>query len=184
MARIYPFVIRGARRGGIYCQPLDITFPALFRVVQTLSREQLDEQGLSDMEPIDGYVHYTISDEEQQRIPGTIECTTIRGIPDPDALTLVVRWHANEEHASGYLDAVGDLSDDETNGEICRSNDGIFTLAKRSTNPDWPGPLVIYLAVHPANNLSGSEIWYLALAPDGNPFRLDDYEVPGSGSVR
>jgi hypothetical protein len=180
MTRIYRFEVGRARRGGVYCQSLDITFPALFRVVQSLSREQLDDHGLTDVEPIDRYVHYTIREDTPQGILGTVECGTMRGIPDPDAPSLVVRWHPTEERASAYLEAVLDLRDDDSTGEICRTKDGLFTLAERSTNPDWPGPLVIYLAEHPANNIVGTEIWYLALAPDGAAIQLSDYEVPGS----
>jgi hypothetical protein len=93
-----------------------------------------------------------------------------------------VRWHPTEERGSGYLEAVLDLRDDDTIGEICRTKDGLFTLAERSTHPDWPGPLVIYLAEHPVNNIVGTEIWYLALAPDGAAVRLADYEVARSES--
>jgi hypothetical protein len=136
MTSILKFEVGRARRGGVYCSPLDVTFPALFRVVQSLSREQLDEHGLTDMEPINRYIHHTMRDEDERRIPGTIESKAIIGVPDSGEPSLVLRWHPNEEYAAAYLDAVADLSDDESNGEICRTNDGLFTRAKRSTNPE------------------------------------------------
>ena len=60
MAKIHRFEIGRARRGGVYCPPLDLNFPALHRVVQNVSQEQLDEIGLTDEQPVESYVHYTI----------------------------------------------------------------------------------------------------------------------------
>jgi hypothetical protein len=179
MTTIYRFEVGRARKGGVYCEPLNINFPAVFRVVQSLSREQLDEIGAPDTEPFERYVHYTMRDEHERRIPGTVEAGTMRGIPDADAPSLVIRWHPSEEHASGYLAAASDIDDDKTS-EISRTTEGLFTLVKRPTNSEWPSPLIIYLAEVPANYIVGTDYWYLALASDGTPFRLPHLEIPSS----
>jgi hypothetical protein len=145
-----------------------------------VSRQQLDEAGLADEDPVESYVHYTI--DENQRFFGSIERTVARGIIDAGAPSLVIRVHPDEEMAAGYLNALGDISDiDDWNGELCRSEDGLFTLAKRPTHRDWPGPLVIYFADYPTGRPHPFEtdIWYIAFRPDGTPQRLPDYEVPG-----
>jgi hypothetical protein len=179
MAKIYAFEIHRARPGGVLCPPLGITFPALTRIVQSLSREELDEFGVTDVEPGKHFIHYTLSDESSaDRYPGTIERASIRGMPDQDGPSLVIRRHTAEEHAYGYLAALGDISDEEGNGsELCRTDQGLFTLAPRPNRADFPHPLVIYLAEYPTNNIVGSDYWYLALAADGTQVRLPDYEV-------
>ena len=179
MAKIHRFEIGRARRGGVYCPPLDLNFPVLHRVVQNVSQEQLDEIGLTDEQPVESYVHYTIG--EDQRFLGSTEWTVARGIIDAAAPSLVIRWHPNEELAASYLSAIADICDPDWNGELCRSEDGLFTLAERPTYRDWPGPLVIYLADYPTGRPYPFEtdIWYIAFRANGALQRLPDYEVPG-----
>jgi Domain of unknown function (DUF4279) len=179
VTKIHRFEISSALRGGVYCLTLDLNFPILYRVVQNVSREQLDEVGATDEQP-GSYVRYTIS--ERIRFLGSTERTVARGIIDAGAPSLVIRWHPNEELAAGYLDALADISDpDDWNGELCRSEDGLFTLAERPTHRDWPGPLVIYLADCPTGRPHpfDTDIWYIAFKPNGTLQRLPDYEVPG-----
>lgn len=175
------FDIGRARRCGVYCRPLDLNFSVLYRIIQSVSRQQLDEVGLTDEEPVEAYVHYTIS--EHQRFLGSIERGVARGIIDAEAPSLVIRWHPNEEMAAGYLDALLDISDpDDWNCELSRSEDGLFTLTQRPTHRDWPGPLVIYLANYPTGRPHPFEIdiWYIAFGPDGALQPLPHYEVPGA----
>src|SRR5262245_52531859 len=80
MTKIHRFEIDRARWGGVYCPPLDLNFPALYRVVQNVSRQQLDEAGLTDEEPVESYVHYTI--DEHQQFLDSIERSVARGITD------------------------------------------------------------------------------------------------------
>ena len=185
MTKIHRFGIGRGRRGGVYCPPLDLNFPALYRVVQNVSRQQLDEAGLTDEEPVESYVHYTI--DEHQRFLGSIERSIARGITDAGAPSLVIRWHPNEEIAAGYLDALLDISDpDDWSGELCRSEDGLFTLTERPTHRDWPGPLVIYLADYPRGRPYPFEtdIWYIAFRANGALQRLPDYETPGPNNSK
>lgn len=180
MSKIHQFEIGRVRPGGVYCPPLDLNFPILYRVIQNVSRQQLDEVGLTDDEPVESYVHYTI--DEHQRFLGSIERTVARGIVETGAPSLVMRWQPNEEIAAGYLKALDDISDiDDWTGELCRSEDGLFTLTERPTHRDWPGPLIIYFADYPTGRPRPFEtdIWYVAFRPDGALQRLPDYEVPG-----
>jgi hypothetical protein len=151
--------------------------PALCK---SLSGEELDEFGVIDVEPGKRFIHYTLSDESSaDRYPGTIERASIRGMPDRDGPSLVIRRHTAEEHAYGYLAALSDICDEEDNGSgLCRTDQGLFTLTPRPNRADFSHPLVIYLAEYPTNNIVGSDYWYLALAPDGTQVRLPDYEVP------
>ncbi len=177
------FEIGRARPGGVYCPPLNLNFPVLYRAVQNISREELDELGLTDEEPVESFVHYTIA--ENHRFLGSIERTVARGVIDAEAPSIIIRWHPNEELARSYLDALMDVSDPEdSNGELCRTEDGVFTLAQRPTYREWPGPLVIYLAEVPAGRPYpfDTEIWYIAFRPDGSLQRLPDYEVPDSAN--
>jgi hypothetical protein len=116
--------------------------PALCK---SLSGEELDEFGVIDVEPGKRFIHYTLSDESSaDRYPGTIERASIRGMPDRDGPSLVIRRHTAEEHAYGYLAALSDISDEEDNGSgLCRTDQGLFTLTPRPNRADFSHPLVI-----------------------------------------
>jgi hypothetical protein len=190
--------------GGPYCPPLGIRFPVVFKVVQSMTAADLERLGEDEVEPFVGAVHYTIGDEREiaSSFPGEITVTPLSGAdPDPEAPTIIVRYHPSQAHADGHTQAIFDLfdcpHDDDrddvpanptTTSETGRTADGIFTLLLRPTHradAAQPGPLLIYLADYeahpyrppPANMAS----WYLALAPDGSEVRLADEALPSAG---
>lgn len=180
--------LRNASNRGVYCPPLKLHFPPLCRVVQSLSRRQLDELGMTDEEPIENYVHYTLADEKTQneRYPGIVDRGVILGISDRKAPSFFIRRHTDEQHAFGYLRAIQDVTSDDSDedddgSELCRSSAGIFTLVPRTHRKNWPSPLVIYATEYPTNNIAGSEQWAVAFGPDDQTIYLPDYKIPDLG---
>jgi len=136
-----------SRARGVCCPARNITFPALFRGVQSMSREDLDRFGLTDMEPFANYAYYTLRADEHLRRSGTMEFKQVRSITDLEHASLIVRWHRNEDRLSGYPDGIEDLTEDlfdeALTSEVCQTPDGLFTMVERLTRPQWPGPLVL-----------------------------------------
>jgi hypothetical protein len=126
-------------------------------------------------EDIGSYEYYTL-DADDAQYPGLVERTAIRCIANPAANSLVIRHHRSNEEAGAYLSAVFELGHDDTE-TICRTPDGIFTLLHRPTHPRWPGPLIIYVAIVPGDNLffGLEEVWAVAVAPDGAVAEFDDF---------
>ncbi len=61
------FPVNRVGTGSVYCPPLKIHFPKLYRDVQTITRKQLIAMGLPNEQPTDHCVHYTI--DEKAAIP-------------------------------------------------------------------------------------------------------------------
>jgi hypothetical protein len=160
------FPIKAAVAGRVYCPPLNIHFPQLFRILQPVTRADLEALGETEVEPVENFIDYTL--DQDHRYYGKVECEAVRNLAEADRESIVVRHHRSFEEAMSYLDAVSDLFGLEDAHPIFKTKEGLFTLARRQTDKAWPGPMVIYVAVHPADNLVGSEVWQVAIAPDGS----------------
>jgi hypothetical protein len=167
-SKIAHLSIPPGRTSGILCRPLDLRFPTVYRVVQAMTREELDEHGLRKTKPFAGYNHYTLI-EDDERFPGTITRTMLRVLdPAVDRVSLVIRHHCSAEEALAYHEALEDYGVPFDPEPVCRTDAGIFTLTERPTKPRWPGPLIIYcVADVPADNVIGRNSWEVAMAPDG-----------------
>lgn len=181
MGDVVQFPVRRARRGGVFCEPLGIFFPALLRQVVTATAEDLKTVGLEDDPDVaPGTWTYYALGEANQAI-GTSVLTEVNCInPDDRIESIVIRHHPSLEHAHGYLDACGDkfLADetgddfDETGDDfdgsgIFETDEAIFTITPIATNSSWPGPLVFNLAEVPADNIAGRSSWAHIVAPGG-----------------
>jgi hypothetical protein len=174
LGQVVRFPVKRAVAGRVYCPPLNIYFPQLFRVVQTVTQADLDALGLTDEQPLENFIHYTLHEDEEYF--GTVAREAVRSITETGQESVIIRHHRDLNEAVSYLDAVTDLRGGEDVSPICRTRDGIFTLARRPTPSSWPGPMVIYLATHPADNRFGSEVWHIGIAPDGTMKRDEDFE--------
>ncbi len=175
LGQVVRFPVKRAVAGRVYCPPLNIYFPQLFRIVQTVTRADLDALGVTDEQPIENFIHYTLHDDAEYI--GTVEREAVRSIAEAGQESVVVRHHRGVDEAVSYLDAVSDIRGGEDTSPICRTKDGLFTLARRPTPSVWPGPMVVYLATHPANNRFGCEVWHIGITPDGTTLRGDDLDV-------
>ena len=83
-SKIAHLPLRPQHTGGVICLPLNLRFPTVYRIVQSTTREQLDELGLPDDEPFAGAHHYTLfkPGDDTLTFPGTIDRTAIQRL-DP-----------------------------------------------------------------------------------------------------
>jgi hypothetical protein len=163
----------------VFCPPLNLRFPTVYRIVQSMTREQLDDRGVHDEEPF-VYNHYTLDEEDDdaRRYPGTIERRTIRSLdPAIDRVSLVIRYQRIPDEALGYWQGLYDYGVGCGTDAIFPTEEGTFTLITRPTKPSWPGHLIIYCVDKvPTDDLIGEDSWVLAVAPDGSLIeRFDDF---------
>jgi hypothetical protein len=79
---IVKFPVRRTRVSGVFCRPLGITFPTLWCVKQTLTREHIKKLGMRpprDFEPVVGYRHYVFT-ESDKCFPGVLERSVVRSL--------------------------------------------------------------------------------------------------------
>jgi len=170
---IINFPVKSGSAGSVFCKPLNIYFPQLYRDTNILTAADLAEWNVDDAQP--GTTIYYTLDREEHYI-GEVHRERARCIREPGALSLTIRYHPTMEEASAYLLGVNDYVADETvTDPICRTDSGFFTLIHRATSAAWPSPLVIYSAFHPAPNQFGIDHWSLAIASDGST--MEQFEV-------
>ncbi len=169
MSNVIPFPLKAVKPGGVLCPPLNLRFPVVFRGDAKTTKEDLDKWGLAGDEfaPSEWTVYELATD---YNVVGSIRWHEVRSL-DPDWKTsLVIRHHTSLEYAYGYASA---LSDQEIGKEgtcdqvVYTTETGIFTKASIPTLGSWPGPLIIYSAVVPANNPMGSDYWFKIIGHTG-----------------
>jgi hypothetical protein len=78
-------------------------------IVQSITRQQLDEYGWHEAEPSDGFNHYTLTGpgDDARRFPGTIDRTEVRNLdPAIDRVSLVIHHHRSPEEALAYYEGL------------------------------------------------------------------------------
>jgi hypothetical protein len=154
----------------VVCGPLNLRFPTVYRIVESATREQLDYYRVYDQEPYTGLNHYSLySLVDNRGYFGTIERTAISTLdPAMDTVSLVIRYHRSRETARCYLHCIEDFGVDDLDNSEHQTEEGVFTLIKRPTQPNWPGPLIIYCADDMrADKGADWIVWFAAVAPDG-----------------
>lgn len=164
MGVIIKFPIRSGSKGSIWCEPLKCFFPQVFHGIQRVTRELLYELGIDD-EEIGEYNQFTL--ETGFEYPGVTIFEPIRRLEMNSDTSLIIRWHRNEEIASTYLTGVADMKPSNLY-PICRTDQGIFTLAKRRTSEKWPSPMLFYVAeYYDPKERYGFGFWERSISADG-----------------
>lgn len=167
----------------VFCPYVGVTFPPIYRFAYRTTQEQNDAAGFPDDPPSEYWTRYSLHNTPDGAIGTLLESGTIRGIPDLNALSFMVRWHPNAEHSAGYSDALLDIRPDDEAAPLPQSietTEGLFTMFAVPTQAGWPGPLVLYLASYPSEKWPDTdETWCLAIASDGSEVMVDYFgEAP------
>ena len=167
---------RAGPRGSAVAGRTTVTFPTLHRGVVTTTREEVERYGLTDVPLV--WQLYTL-DRERSSVVGSVEWSeTAHIVPGDCVESVVVRKHRDLASAHAYMTAVEDAAMGSAegkclDGEIHSTADGIYTMAWRTTEPEWPGALAIYIATLPTDNgMPGDEEEFATvIGPDGS--RID-----------
>ena len=99
---------------------------------------------------------------------GIAESFPANHLTSSDEQSLVVRHHWSELLATAYLQGIEDLDPTLPCGEICETEQAIFTIVKCRTRKSWPSPMIFYLAdVYEDDGDIGVQIWEKSVASDG-----------------
>jgi hypothetical protein len=157
--------IRVVGRQGLWCPLRRIYFPQLFEFVGARSNDA--------NVPISWL--YTLNGDVAPRVKGTI-VTPINRI-DPDGpngrreRSLVLRHHETLDRALSYLTGIEDFTNTCDLSEVFTCTAGYFTLLLKPTKPEWPGPLIFYVAEK--RNDDDIQRFEVAVGPDGESRSTD-----------
>lgn len=153
-----------AQRGEVWCEPLKIYFPQIYRLVRKKASLSSAAPGFRHNETVVGcdFSFFNLNDNM------TANSVPLRHLSPSDDRSLVVRHHWSESLANAYLQGVEDTDPDQPCGGIYDSEQAIFTIAKCRTRKSWPGPMIFYLAdVFEDDFDIGVQIWEKSIGADG-----------------
>lgn len=155
---------RRADHGRIWCPPLRLYFPRIFRV----SRKAAKRTRPTKARPRQ-HIAYTLDPSAIVGSPGCV-VEEIDRLHHEASHSLILRHHWSRSLASSYLEGVVDVMDACDSMGIFEVEDSVFTLTERSTHADWPAPMIIYVAeIYDAQNEIGAEHFEVVVGPDGRP---------------
>lgn len=172
MGNVIEFPVKQAEPKGVFCEPLGYHFPTLFRVINTVSEQDLVDFGAwqdSELRPgtfceyslwLDAYI-------------GEVHKEAVSHIrPEDKQSSLALRAFATKLEALSYFDGVNDmsLSDNKhgAHGGIYKTDNAFFTFQEIPTGNNWPGPCLFHFAHVPSHSFLGAtKIWAHVVGPDG-----------------
>jgi hypothetical protein len=164
--QVLKFPTRVARRGNVWCEPLKVYFPQLFRLVR--KRVSLSSAGPSfkhnETVVACDFSLFNLKDD----VAGIAKAIPVSHLSPADDRSLVIRHHWSESLANAYLLGVEDTDSNQPRGGIYETEGEIFTIAKCRTRKSWSGPMIFYLAdLFEDDSEIGVQIWEKSVGVDG-----------------
>ena len=164
--QVLKFPTRVARRGDVWCEPLKIYFPQVYRLVRkkvSLSSAAPTFKHNETVVACD-FSLFNVKDE----VAGIAKAIPVRHLCPADDRSLIIRHHWSESLANAYLQALEDMDPGQLRGGIHETEGEIFTIAKCRTRKSWPGPMIFYLAaLFEDDSDIGVQIWEKSVGVDG-----------------
>ena len=164
--QVLKFPARMARRGDVWCEPLKIYFPQVYRLVAKKASLSSAAPSFKHNETVLScdFSLFNLKDD----VAGIAKAIPVRHLSPSDDFSLIVRHHWSESLANSYLQALEDVDPDQLRGGIFETEGEVFTIAKRRTRKSWPGPIIFYLAaVFEDDSDIGVQIWEKSVGVDG-----------------
>ena len=164
--QVLKFPTRVARRGDVWCEPLKIYFPQVYRLVR--KRVSLSSAGPSfkrdETVVTCDFSLFNLKDD----VAGIAKAVPLRHLSPSDNRSLVIRHHWSASRAEAYLLGVEDTDPNQPRGGIYETEGEIFTIAKCRTRKSWSGPMIFYLADLFEDDADiGVQIWEKSVGVDG-----------------
>lgn len=174
------------RLGKVWCRERDLRFPQLFRITafEWEMNPERTELFATDRPAAPSYAVRIDPDWKVHANP------TFTPIDAPDAHIdrgyIIVRHHASEAQARGYLDAMTDFQhmtpvEYEWLAPIYWIGGEFFTLMHRPSVVGAPQPAIVYSTYVVHHELQQPVDWHKAIGVDGQELDVDDLfpELPG-----
>jgi hypothetical protein len=164
--QVLKFPTRVARRGDVWCEPLKIYFPQVYRLVRKKVSLSSAAQSFKQSETVVACDFSLFNLKED--VAGIAKAIPVGHLAPSDDRSLVIRHHWSESLASAYLQGVEDMDPDQPNGGVYETEGEIFTIAKCRTRKSWSGPMIFYLAdLFEDDPEIGVQIWETSVGVDG-----------------
>ena len=164
--QVVRFPARMARRGDVWCEPLKIYFPQVYRLVGKKVSLYSAAPNFKHNENVVA-CDFSLFDLKDD-VAGIAKAIPLRHLSPSDDRSLVIRHHWSESLANAYLQGVDDVDPRQPSGGIYETEGEIFTIAKRRTRKSWPGPIIFYLAaLFEDDSDIGVQIWEKSVGVDG-----------------
>ena len=164
--QVLKFPTRVARRGDVWCEPLKIYFPQVYRLVRKKVSLSSAAQSFKQNETVVACDFSLFNLKED--VAGIAKAIPVGHLSPSDDRSLVIRHHWSDSLASAYLQGVEDMGPDQPNGGIYETEGEIFTIAKCRTRKSWSGPMIFYLAdLFEDDPEIGVQIWEKSVGVDG-----------------
>jgi hypothetical protein len=155
-----------ARRGEVWCEPLKVHFPQVYRVIRR--RASLSSTTSASMHPQTVFASDFSLFNLEDNFNGAAKSIPLRHLTPLDDRSLIIRHHWSELLANTYLRAVEDIDSNHSCGAICESEEAVFTIVTCRTRKSWPGPMIFYLADFFEDDSDiGVQIWERSIGVDG-----------------
>jgi hypothetical protein len=164
--QVLKFPSRVARRGDVWCEPLKIYFPQVYRIVRKKVSLSTVAPSFKHNETVVAcdFSLFNFNDD----VAGIAKAIPLRHLSPSDDRSLVIRHHWSESLASAYLQGVEDTDPNQLRGGIYEAEGEIFTIAKCRTRKSWSGPMIFYLAdLFEDDSDFGVQIWENSVGVDG-----------------
>ena len=164
--RLLKFPTGVAPRGDVWCEPLKIYFPQIYRLVRKKMSLSSAAPSFKCNETVVAcdFSLFNLEDD----VATFAKAIPLRHLSPSDDRSLVIRHHWSESLASAYLQGVEDTDPNQPRGGIYESEGEIFTIAKCRTRKSWPGPMIFYLAALFEDDADiGVQIWEKSVGVDG-----------------
>ncbi|MGC1862501.1 MAG: hypothetical protein WA733_15650 [Methylocystis sp.] len=166
------FPTRVARRGDVWCEPLKIYFPQVYRLVRKTVSLSSAAPSFKHSETVVAcdFSLFNLKDD----VAGIAKAIPVRHLSPSDDRSLVIRHHWSESLANAYLQGVEDIDPAQSSGGIFETEGEIFTIAKCRTRKSWSGPMIFYLAdLFEDDSDIGVQIWEKSVGVDGEQRETD-----------
>jgi len=164
--QVLKFPTRVARRGDVWCEPLRIYFPQVYRLVRKKVSLSSAAPSFKHNETVVAcdFSLFNLKDD----VAGIAKAIPVRHLSPSDDRSLVIRHHWSESLANAYLLGVEDMDPNQPRGGIYETEGEIFTIAKCRTRKSWSGPMIFYLAdLFEDDSDIGVQIWEKSVGVDG-----------------
>lgn len=170
--QVLKFPTRVARRGDVWCEPLKIYFPQVYRLVRKTVSLSSAAPSFKHSETVVAcdFSLFNLKDD----VAGIAKAIPVRHLSPSDDRSLVIRHHWSESLANAYLQGVEDIDPAQSSGGIFETEGEIFTIAKCRTRKSWSGPMIFYLAdLFEDDSDIGVQIWEKSVGVDGEQRETD-----------
>jgi len=171
-AKVLRFPTRVAEKGDVWCEPLQIFFPPVFRLhfSSTMATDVRNGGAIGRRSTRCAFSLFG----EASPSTGILKADRVHHLLPEDNRSLIVRHHWDSGLAEAYLHGVEDTEPQQPTDGIFEIGDDVFTISKCRTRASWSGPRIFYLAeLYDRESEVGVETWEMSVGVDGRRSRTD-----------